>query len=49
MKHLKMSEEEAYALVKKSVELAQTAADRYIEEFPEASKTVNVVTILNQN
>lgn len=46
MKHLKMSETESYALIKKSVELAHTAVERYIQEFPSASKTVDFVLLI---
>lgn len=38
VQHLNVTEAEAYALIRKSVELAHTAVDRYLVEFPDASK-----------
>lgn len=35
VKHLKISEEEAYDLIKKSVDYAKIAYDRFIQEYTE--------------
>ncbi|CAH1117476.1 unnamed protein product [Phaedon cochleariae] len=36
VKHLNLTENEAFDLIKKSVSLAKTAVDRYLKEYPEA-------------
>lgn len=36
--HLNITKEEAYDLIKEAVKMAQTAAKRYLEEFPGARK-----------
>lgn len=38
VKHLNLTKEESYNLIKKSVELAQIARNRFTEEFPNSSK-----------
>lgn len=38
VKHLNVSEEEAYDLIKKAVQMAHTAVERFMQEFPNASK-----------
>uniref|UniRef100_A0AAR5Q3K4 Hcy-binding domain-containing protein n=1 Tax=Dendroctonus ponderosae TaxID=77166 RepID=A0AAR5Q3K4_DENPD len=45
VKHLNLTEEEAYALIKKSVELAHTAVERYLQEFPDAKKPLIVGSV----
>lgn len=37
-KHLNVTHEEAYNLIKKAAEMAKTAVERYLEEFPGARK-----------
>ncbi|KAG5898988.1 hypothetical protein JTB14_004707 [Gonioctena quinquepunctata] len=38
VKHMNMTEDESYNLIKQSVKLAKTAVDRYLEEFPDARR-----------
>lgn len=37
-KHLNVTREEAYNLIKNAVKMAKTAVERYLEEFPGACK-----------
>nr|XP_023024548.1 uncharacterized protein LOC111512638 [Leptinotarsa decemlineata]XP_023024549.1 uncharacterized protein LOC111512638 [Leptinotarsa decemlineata]XP_023024550.1 uncharacterized protein LOC111512638 [Leptinotarsa decemlineata]XP_023024551.1 uncharacterized protein LOC111512638 [Leptinotarsa decemlineata]XP_023024552.1 uncharacterized protein LOC111512638 [Leptinotarsa decemlineata] len=40
MKHLNMTEGDAYNLIKQAVQLAQTAVERFLEEYPTARKPI---------
>lgn len=45
IKHLNMSEEEAFNLITKAAQMAHTAVERYVQEFPNARKPLVVGSV----